>query len=89
VAEDFVARDTTNYVKRWPQRHYSLQGPVNFFASDKEGETNIEFTIAFELRSASRASKNKAIGRTKNWWTIRGNGDDLKILAIREERVRE
>lgn len=89
VTEDFVTRDTTNYVKRWPQRHYTLQGPVTFFASDREGETNIEFTIAFDLHSEARTAKNKAIGRTKNWWAIRGNGEDLKIVAIREERIRE
>jgi putative peptidoglycan binding protein len=89
VSEQFVAQDTANYVKRWPERRYSLAAPVNFFASDKEGETNIEFTIAFELRSTARTSKNKAAGRTKNRWTIRADGDDLKIVAIREERLHE
>lgn len=89
VSEQFVARDTTNYVKRWPQRKYTLAGPVNFFAAGNEGETNIDFTIAFDLRSAGRQTKNKAAGKTRNWWTLRTNGDDLKIVAIREERVRE
>jgi hypothetical protein len=89
VTEQFVSRDTSDYVKRWPERKYSLTGPVTFFAADKEGETNIEFTIAFELRSKARTTKNKAAGRTKNWWTIRAEGDDLKIVAIREERLHE
>jgi hypothetical protein len=89
VSQDFVTKDTSNYVKRWPERKYTLVGPVNFFASDKEGETNVEFTIAFDLRSNTRQTKNKATGKTKNWWTVRGNGDELKIVAIREERVRE
>ena len=89
VAEQFVAQDTADYVKRWPERRYSVAGPVSFFASDKEGETNIEFTIAFELRSTVRTSKNKASGRTKNWWTIRADRGDLKIVAIREERLHE
>lgn len=89
VAESFVARDTANYVKRWPARKYTLTSPVRFFASGKEGETEIEFTIAFELRSNGRTTKNKATGRTKNWWSVRKEGDDLKIVAIREERVRE
>lgn len=89
VSEQFVTRDTSNYLKRWPERKYTLTTPVNFFASDKEGETNIEFTIAFELRTKARTTKDKAVGRTKNWWTIRAEGDDLKIVAIREERVRE
>lgn len=89
VTEQFVAKDTSNYVKRWPERKYTLTGPVNFFASGSEGETNVEFTIAFDLRSNGRKTKNKATGKTRNWWTLRGSGEDLKIVAIREERVRE
>lgn len=89
VAEDFVARDTSNYAKRWPQRKYSLTGPPTFFASGKEGETEIEFTIGFDLRADARTTKNHAAGKTRNWWTVRTEGEDLKIVAIREERVRE
>ena len=89
VSEQFVADDTGNYVKRWPQRKYTLSGPASFFASGTEGETEVEFTIAFELHSAARTAKNKALGRTKNWWSIRQNGEDLKIIAIREARLHE
>lgn len=89
VSQDFVTRDTINYVKRWPERKYSLTGPVSFFASESEGETNVEFTIVFELRSNARQTKNKATGRTRNWWTLRKNDDELKIVAIREARLRE
>jgi peptidoglycan hydrolase-like protein with peptidoglycan-binding domain len=89
VSEPFVTKDTTNYVKRWPDRKYTLTGPVNFFASGKEAETEVEFTISFELRSAERTTKNKVAGRTKNWWTIQAAGDELKIVAIREARIRE
>jgi peptidoglycan hydrolase-like protein with peptidoglycan-binding domain len=89
VSQEFVTQDTSNYVSRWPERNYTLTGPVSFFASDKEGETVVEFTISFELLSPARAAKNRAVGKTKNWWTIRAQGDDLKIVAIREARVRE
>jgi hypothetical protein len=89
VSEQFVAQDTGNYVKRWPERKYTLTGPVNFFAAGKEGETAVEFTIAFDLRNAARTAKNRAIGKTTNWWTIQPQGDELKIVAIREARVRE
>ena len=89
VSQEFVAQDTGNYVKRWPERKYTLTGPVTFFAAGKEGETAVEFTITFELRNAARTTKNRAVGRTKNWWTIQANGDDLKIVAIREARLRE
>ena len=89
VAKEFVARDTRSYVKRWPERKYTLTEPVSFFASGKEGETNIEFTIAFDLKNKARKNKNRASGRTKNWWTVRAEGGDLKIVAIREQRLRE
>ena len=89
VSEQFVTEDTANYVKRWPERKYTLDGPVTFFASGSEGETNVEFTIAFDLHSPTRSTKNKAVGRTKNSWTVRGKGDELKIVAIQEARLRE
>src|SRR5256714_7306176 len=89
VPREFVTKDTSNYVKRWPKRKYTLVGPVTFFATSNDAETNVEFTIAFELRRPGRSIKNKAVGRTRNWWTLRGNGDDLKIVAIREARVHE
>jgi len=89
VSQQFVTQDTGNYVKRWPERKYTLTGPVTFFASGTEGETEVEFTISFDVRSAARTTKNKAVGRTKNWWTIRAQGDELKIVAIREARLRE
>src|ERR1043166_2802899 len=89
VSQEFVTKDTTNYVKRWPERKYTLLGPVAFFASGNDKETNVEFTIAFDLRSDGRSTKNKATGRTKNWWTLLGTGNDLKIVAIKEARIRE
>jgi hypothetical protein len=89
VSQQFVTADTGNYLKRWPERNYTLTGPVTFFASGQEGETVVEFTIAFELRNAARTAKNRAIGKTKNWWTLQAQGDDLKIVAIREARLRE
>ena len=89
VSESFVIKDTSDYVKRWPERKYTLLGPVNFFASGKEGETQINFTISFELRSPNRTTKNRAVGKTRNWWTIRTEGEEMKIVAIREARLRE
>ena len=89
VDQHFVARDTGNYVKRWPERKYTLLAPVSFFAAGKEGETTVEFTIAFDLRSDARKEKNTASGRTRNFWTIRPEGEELKIIAIKEQRIRE
>jgi hypothetical protein len=85
VDEQFVLKDVRNYLKRWPQRKYTLSQPVGFFAGAREGETKVEFVIAYQVRNKDHA----ASGRTRNWWTLRAEGDELKIVAIREQRLRE
>lgn len=85
VGRDFARKDVLNYVKRWPERKYMLTEPVSFVASSNEGETNVEFTIAFSVRN----KEHVATGRTKNFWTIRPENDELKIVSIREQRLRE
>jgi len=84
VDEEFVLKDVRNYLKRWPRRKYILSQPVSFFAG-REGETLVEFLIAYDVRNNNHA----ASGRTRNWWTLRAEGDELKIVAIREQRLRE
>lgn len=85
VDETFVTNDTRNYLKRWPERKYMLTSPVTFVSSGKEGETLVEFTIAFDVHNKSHV----ASGKTRNSWTIRKTNDDLKIVAIREQRLRD
>lgn len=85
VGPAFVQRDVVNYVKHWPERKYVLTEPVSFVASDREGETNVEFLIKFSVRN----QKYSVTGRTRNFWTVRPEGDELKIISIREERLRE
>lgn len=82
---DFVTSDTAAYVKRWPDRKYMLTGPVTFSAGTKDDETLVEFTIAYDVK---RKPHYEVEGKTKNWWTVRPEGDDLKIIAIGEARVR-
>jgi hypothetical protein len=81
----FVERDVRNYCKRWTHRQYALTEPVSFSASTNENETNVQFTIQFDLRN----KKHRASGKTKNFWTLRAEGDELKIVAIHEERLRD
>jgi hypothetical protein len=85
---DFVTKDVENYVRRWPQRKYALVGPVSFFAGD-EGTTTIEFTFSFEVQSPTRKTKQNARGRARHQWTIRSEGGELKIVAIKEQRLHE
>ena len=85
VPRDFVERDTRNYVKRWPERKYMLTESPTFAASGNDTDTVVEFTIVFSVRSGKQA----ATGRTRNVWRIRPEGGKLKIVAIREQRLRE
>jgi hypothetical protein len=85
VGQDFVEKDTRNYVKRWPQRKYMLVGPVTFAAAAQEDETLIEFPIAFSV-SNEHYGPRPVTGTTDNFWTVKTEGDQLKIVAIRERR---
>lgn len=85
VDEAFVAKDNRNYMRRWPDRHYRLEALVKFAAGGKEGETVVQFPISFQVRSGQRAAK----GKTRNFWTIKSEGDRLKIVSIREQHLRE
>jgi peptidoglycan hydrolase-like protein with peptidoglycan-binding domain len=85
VEMPFVERDTRNYVKRWPERKYMLTAPVTFAASGREGETIVQFPIAFSVSNKT----HHVTGKTRNFWTVKPEGDDLKIVAVREERIRE
>jgi hypothetical protein len=85
VGAPFVQKDVTNYVKRWPERKYELQEPIKVAPAAREGEAVVEFPITFSVRNKNHV----ATGRTKNFWTVRTEGGDLKIVAIREQRLRE
>lgn len=79
--QSFVVRDITYHVKDWPERKYKLTAPVIFVAGPNEGEIAIEFSIAYHRRNKKRTASGKA----KYFWTVRPEGDDLKIVAIREQ----
>lgn len=85
VSQKFVEKDNRNYMRRWPDRRYELKGPVRFAAGPKEGETVVEFPISFHVRNQRRT----AAGKTRNFWTVKPDGDVLKIVSIREEHLRE
>jgi hypothetical protein len=85
VNRDFVFKDTQTYIKRWPYRKYVLTGPVHFSVTGKDSEMEMEFSIVFSVRN----EKNSVKGKTKNFWTVKPEANELKIVKIREERLRE
>ena len=87
VDEPFVTKDVTDYVKRWPQRHYTLATPVTFFASGQD-ETQVEFSSP-SMCAANHERQKRRLGPHQELVELRPEGDDLKIVAIREQRLRE
>lgn len=85
VERDFVAKDTSNYIKRWPRRAYTLSGPVTFTPSGNDNAFNVEFTISFEVHN----KKHAVTGKTKNFWVVKPQDGNLKIVAIKERRLHE
>ena len=77
----FVRQDIKYHVKDWPERKYTLLAPPTFAATGNEGEARIEFSIDFYRRDKKRV----AAGKAKYFWTVRSEGDVLKIASIREE----
>lgn len=85
ASRDFVIKDTRNYVNRWPQRKYTLLGPVKFLETKRHAEYAVEFTINFDVRNGNRA----AHGKTRNLWTIQSDQENFKILVINEQRLHD
>lgn len=81
----YVERDANKQIRSWPTRKFMLSSPVTFFSTGKPGEARIEFTYAFEeSKDAGRIAK----GEARQHWTVRADGDQMKITQIDEQRVR-
>lgn len=81
-----VERDAKKQIERWPHRKFMLAGPVRFFSTGEPGEARVEFNYAFEeTRKDSRIAK----GEAQQNWTVRADGDAMKITRIDEEILRK
>jgi peptidoglycan hydrolase-like protein with peptidoglycan-binding domain len=76
-----LIKDLHYHVKDWPERKYTLTAPPSFVASGNEGEINIEFSIAYTRRNKKRSTSGKA----KYTWKVRAEGEELRIVSIREQ----
>ena len=85
VGKKFVALDTRRYVQRWAVRKYQLLAPIKVGAGAKADEALVEFPLHFSVRSKGRHAE----GTTRNLWTIKAEGDALKIVAIKEQHLHE
>ncbi len=85
VDHKFVEEDTRRYVRRWPKRSYRLNAPVKLAAAANSGETLLEFPLTFDVRN----NRHHAAGKTRNFWTVRIVGSELKIVAIKEQHLHD
>jgi hypothetical protein len=81
----FVERDARKQITKWPHRKFILAGPVRFFSTGEPGEARVEFNYAFE---EARTDSQMAKGEARQNWTVRANGDAMKITQIDEEILR-
>jgi peptidoglycan hydrolase-like protein with peptidoglycan-binding domain len=84
VNQRFVRSDTLRYMRRWPRRRYMLTEPVKVNPVDNETAT-VDFTIAFSVQSGKR----HANGRTNERATLREIKGELKIVAMKEQRLND
>jgi hypothetical protein len=84
-SSEFIERDAGKQIRKWPRRRFILSGPVSFFSSGKPGEARVEFTYAFE---EARNDNAMAKGEARQHWTVRAEGEEMKITQIDEEIVR-
>lgn len=83
--EAYVERDADKQIRSWPQRKFMLSSPVAISSTGTPSEARVEFTYAFEER---KDSGRVAKGEARQHWTVRAEGDQLKITSIDEERAR-
>ena len=83
VSREFIEKDVLRYRKRWPSRDYQLLDLD--VAEVGENDLQVKFRIAYQVKSP----EHKASGRTLNTFRIRRAGDEMRLVALKEQRVRK
>ena len=83
VGHDFIWKDKENYYKSWPERKYSLAGPLTIEEARSPDRFRVSFTVTFDLRNPRKG--NLAYGAADMTLTLRQEEDILKISGIKEK----
>ena len=83
VTQQFVEKDVRRYYQRWPERKFTLL-EVRASAGRTPEEALVKFRIRFDLKSP----RESAAGQTDNTFRVRRTPDGLKLIGMRERRVR-
>ena len=86
VDHRFIGGDITRYDHRWPERRFTLLEPFTI-ANSPDGDPD-KTVVNFRYQFANKGAKYLVHGKTDNTWTLAGeNPADLRIIAIKEQRV--
>ena len=82
VTREKIRRDLERYNERWPERAFTLAGPLDVRAVRER--LKVTFPLRYELRNGSRSAAGKV------WKTLlleETGHDDLQIVAVNEHKA--
>ena len=82
VTREKIRRDLERYNERWPERAFTLAGPLD--VRPVRERLKVTFPIRYELRNGSRTAAGKV------WKTLlleKTGHDDLQIVAVNERKA--
>lgn len=93
VNKAFIVKETKRYNERWPIRHFALVEPLQAAGVSNPflGMVVVSFRCRFDVRQSGHGAKGseEVKGEIENTCTlVRTGPDSLRIVAIRERRVR-
>ena len=82
VTREKIRRDLERYDERWPERAFTLAGPLD--VRPVHERLKVTFPLRYELRNGSRTAAGKV------WKTLlleKTGHDDLQIVAVNERKA--
>lgn len=80
----FVERDVQNYYTRWPERKYELLSLTTLPVEGRKDQIRAKFRLHFTVTNADHSVS----GVTENLFTLQADESNLRIVSVREQRVR-
>jgi Putative peptidoglycan binding domain len=82
VTKEKIRRDLERYNQRWPERAFTLAGPLD--VRPVQERLKVTFPLRYELRNGSKTAAGKV------WKTLlleKTGRDDLQIVAVNERKA--
>ena len=88
VDRRFIENDVTRYDHRWPQRRFTLLGPVTL--SEPPDHDPDKVVAHFRYAFLNKGPRYTVEGKTDNAFTLQADRpESLRIVGMKEQRVRE